>query len=184
MAPFSYGVYILLISLTVCQFSLCLNVPECPEGCFCTKKTTENIPGGIGFQIECRPTNTAKGTFEIRLPPSTVNLDLTNYGLKKIELDDFSGLVNLQKLDLQGNAIETIEPGSFRSLPKLEVLDLSRNKLQRIEQNTFDGLASLQKLKLTNNNIRTIRGGSFTELRSLKKVCTVIIVSTLRKITD
>ena len=178
MAPFSYGVIRVGITwlLFVLNFSGTVEslttVPECPMGCFCDTKAIDTIPGGYGLKIQCYPTTTATGTFDIRLPSNTLALDLTKYGLTEIQADNFAGLVHLQKLDLQGNRIQSIENGSFRTLPKLEVLDLSRNSLKKIRRETLAGLASLQRLKLSDNSIRTIEEGSFYDLQSLKKVTT------------
>lgn len=128
------------------------------------------ISGGQGLRINCHPDLSVTGSFDIRLPTNTIQLDLAKYGIRQIKAQTFAGLVHLKKLDLQGNKIQHIEDGAFRNLPKLEVLDLSRNSLKNINKETLAGLVSLYRLKLADNNIQTVENGSFGELRSLEKV--------------
>ena len=134
MAPFSYGYVFGWLTVIVGIVQSSTVVPECPMGCFCDTKVIDTIPGGLGLKINCYPTTSATGTFEIRLPSNTVQLDLTKYGLTEVHVNNFEGLVHLQKLDLQGNKIKSIDPGAFRTLPKLEILDLSRNSLKKIQR--------------------------------------------------
>ena len=181
MAPFSYGGLLLLhLGLFIITVAVGSEDPTvCPIGCFCDSKASEGLPGGQGLKINCHPTLSATGTFDIRLPANTVQLDLAKYGLKEITPETFVGLLHLQKLDLQGNKIHKIGDGSFRTLPKLEVLDLSRNSLKSIHKETFAGLASLQRLKLTDNNIQTLDSDSFIGLQSLAKVTILSVHSGL-----
>ena len=170
MAPYSYGSRVLVLwIITLKCFSA--NVIECPLTCFCDKKPIQSIPGGFGLKINCHPSvseSTAK--FKIKLPTSTIQLDLSNYGLTEILSDTFAGLVHLQKLDLQGNNIENVNDGAFASLPNLEFLDLSRNSLEYVQRTTFAGLVSIKRLKLSGNNVQTIEEGSFQSMKSLEKV--------------
>lgn len=146
-------------------------ITDCPIGCFCDTKSVDSIPGGVGLKINCHPTASASGTFDIRLPSNTVQLDLSpKYGLERIKGNTFAGLVHLQKLDLQGNKIQLIESGAFRTVPKLEVLDLSRNRLSSLKKESLAGLVSLRRLKLTDNNLQTIYENSFDDLKSIEKV--------------
>ena len=143
---------------------------NCPKACFCDTKNVDTIPGGQGLQINCHPDLSVTGSFDIRLPTNTVQLDLTKYGIRQIRTQTFAGLVHLKKLDLQGNKIQDIEHGAFRNLPKLEELDLSRNSLKSIHKETLAGLVSLHRLKLADNSIQSLDEGSFDDLRSLEKV--------------
>lgn len=164
----AYGPFLLLLWLL--GQAEANSVMDCPIGCFCDTKNADNIPGGQGLKINCHPTLSATGTFDIKLPSNTIHLDLAKYGLREIKADTFAGLVHLQKLDLQGNNIDKIDNGAFRTLPKLEVLDMSRNKLRMIHGETFSGLVSLKRLKINDNSIQTVSDGSFEDLRSIEKV--------------
>ena len=172
MAPFNHGSQV-LIAWIITLACVSANVNDCPLTCFCDKKPFQSIPGGFGLKINCHPSvSESISRFNIKLPTSTVQLDLSNYGLKEILSETFAGLVHLQKLDLQGNSIETINNGAFANLPKLEFLDLSRNSLEKVQRSTFAGLVSIKRLKINGNNIQTLEEGSFQSLRFLEKVIT------------
>ena len=143
---------------------------ENKDGCFCVKRPSSLVPGGYGRRITCHAIKD-KSTFPTNLPPSTIQLDLSNNGLAgKLNADSLSKLRYLQKLDLQGNDISAIEGKAFVSTPNLEVLDLSRNRLRSIEREVFDGLGKLEKLRLNDNQIQTIEEESFEDLKSLEKL--------------
>ena len=170
MAPCNYGSLALILWIITLNW-VSANVIDCPLTCFCDKKPIQSIPGGFGLKINCHPSvSESTARFKIKLPTSTIQLDLSNYGLKEILSDTFAGLVHLQKLDLQGNNIENINDGAFASLPNLEFLDLSRNSLTKVKRTTFAGLVSISKIKLNGNNVQTMEEGSLQSMKNLEKV--------------
>jgi Leucine-rich repeat (LRR) protein len=173
MAPFSYGgllvtFWVLIaISGTIGESN---EASDCPVGCFCDSKASNAVPGGQGLKINCHPLKSTTGTFDVKLPKNTIQLDLAKYGLREIRQDTFAGLTYLEKLDLQGNKIAKIADGAFQGLKSLQVLDLTRNSLQSISRHTLSGLEALNRLKLADNNIQTIQEGSFNDLEAVVKV--------------
>lgn len=143
---------------------------ENKDGCFCVKRPSPLVPGGYGRRITCHAVKDTT-TFPTDLPPSTIQLDLSNNRLAgRLTANSLSKLPYLQKLDLQGNDISFIEDKAFILTPHLEVLDLSRNRLRSIQRHTFTGLKKLEKLKLNDNQIQTLEEGSFEDVIKLGKL--------------
>ena len=142
----------------------------CPGGCYCVKRPSSLVPDGYGLKINCHPLKDTN-SFPTNLPSSTIQLDLTKYGLSgNLKAEHLSSMPYLQKLDLQGNGITHIDNNAFISNPHLEVLELSRNKLRSVQRDAFTGLINLEKLKLNDNEIQTLADGSLDNLINLEKL--------------
>ena len=72
------------------------------------------------------------------------SLNLSVWGLKKIEPLDFVGLDNLESLDLSNNNLETLDIEFFSVLPSLKKLFLEGNKLCNIEALVVDVLLTIE----------------------------------------
>ena len=76
---------------------------------------------------------------------------LKSYLWKRIDSNNFEGLIKLEYLSLNDNEIEEIDVRSFESLSNLKELLLFNNKLKRIDRICFEPLKSIKSIKLYEN---------------------------------
>lgn len=98
------------------------------------------------------------------------NLSLRQNSIEDININAFTGLVNLIALDLKGNMLTTIPTEALKSLPALETLILSGNNIQHISQHAFPTLKELSTVKLDKNRLFVIDDYALTSLVSLRSL--------------
>lgn len=83
---------------------------------------------------------------------NSLNIDLSERKIKKIDPNTFKGLTKLECLCLDFNEIEEIDRNTFDGLSNLTYLNLFSNKLKKIDRKCFESLKSIELIELTNNN--------------------------------
>lgn len=83
-----------------------------------------------------------------------------------INIDSFSGLVNLRELYLNSTNFQ-INEIVFHGLKRLEILSLHSYRIRKIHPNAFNSLESLKILYLSNTYLDKIDNALFHELKSL-----------------
>ncbi|KAK9875037.1 hypothetical protein WA026_005841 [Henosepilachna vigintioctopunctata] len=106
--------------------------------------------------------------FYFRGLESVEHLNLSHFGIERVENNAFFGLISLESLNLSGNNINSLPINTFNGLRTLSSLDLSHNKLETIGVGLFSNLINLNALNLNHNSIRQIPVGLFTNLERLK----------------
>lgn len=97
------------------------------------------------------------------------SLSLQKCGLKSIDADSFSSLVNLTSLDLSYNLLNSDTSWTFlEPLGKLKSLLVCFNKINSLEMLHLPG--NLEELNLTGNKITMINRDQFNKLLKLKRV--------------
>ena len=61
-------------------------------------------------------------------------------GINALQVHDFNGLINLEKLGLTGNILTRLPERVFSGLSSLQELDLDRNLLTTLPEGSFSGL--------------------------------------------
>ncbi|GCB72311.1 hypothetical protein scyTo_0006246 [Scyliorhinus torazame] len=113
------------------------------------------------------------------LPPSLINLSLSENKISHISSEDFKDLTQLEVLSLawncqrcdhaaqpcfpcKGNKSIQLDPEAFLHLRKLKVLILRGNSLMHLDDMLFQSLGSLKKLDLSDNFLaREIQNATF-----------------------
>lgn len=101
------------------------------------------------------------------LPPSVVNLTVTNNPVWHIPDRSFIHLRNLQNLRLDHNNLSIIDQFAFQGLHQLKTLNLSFNYISELSPSLFDDLCNLTFLSLTHNKLKHLPHGIFTNLLNL-----------------
>lgn len=102
------------------------------------------------------------------LPPSAVNLTISQTPLVLIPGKSFARLKNLKILRLDQNHLSSISLSAFQNLCHLRSLNLSVNDISVLHHELFLDLRSLTSLSVTNNKLKTLPEGIFSTLHSLE----------------
>ncbi|XP_052892012.1 leucine-rich repeat-containing G-protein coupled receptor 4 [Anopheles moucheti] len=132
----------------------------CPGGCSCFE--------GIKY-INC--SHRALTDIPSIMPGVVVRLDLSHNNLKRLNVEAFQNITDLQELLLAGNAIEQFDKELLLKLDKLEMLDLSSNQLSNLDSDCFsEASKSLRRVYLNDNPIVLPDGDPFLELPELEQL--------------
>jgi Leucine-rich repeat (LRR) protein len=99
---------------------------------------------------------------------SSLDLDLSDNKIDRIERGTFKELPSLDSLNLNFNRIEQIPENSLPEHVKL--LKLSNNKLENVLENLFESLPQLITIDLQNNNIRELPANVFKNNTKLNNI--------------
>ncbi|KAL5285663.1 hypothetical protein ACFFRR_007390 [Megaselia abdita] len=94
--------------------------------------------------------------FDTRGFPNLIALMLQGNMLKKITAEHLAQNSALKKVNLSNNGVRVIDIRAFEELVVLEDLDLSYNNLQTLEDNLFQDNPALTKLNLERNFFKSI----------------------------
>ena len=97
-------------------------------------------------------------------------LVLSDAGIKFIDKTMFSHLINLKILCLYNNQIESIEENSFSNLHNLEHLNLNFNQLTSLSANSFVGLDNLKELNLRHNQMVNFDLDIFDNIKKIEEI--------------
>jgi len=130
----------------------------CPSLCRCTTGSTTVVSC---FGVARVP---------VRLPPSTVVLDLDHNHISLLTNASFGRAVPLHRLEdlsLQDNGLLHIEAGALVSLTELRVLRLGRNHLSSLPTSVFAANRQLRVLDVHANYFTVLPDGVLRQLHSL-----------------
>ncbi|MCY4374752.1 MAG: fibronectin type III domain-containing protein, partial [Spirochaetaceae bacterium] len=96
------------------------------------------------------------------------DLLLAHRGIERLQVGDFDGLANVERLTLDGNRLQSLPLGLFVDLGKLRTLGLSANDGLTLTDTVFDGLTSLTALDLGGNSLQSLPPYVFDGLRALE----------------
>lgn len=102
--------------------------------------------------------------------PNIEKFEVQGVGLKRIDLDAFSGCGNLKEIIIYGNSLGTIHPDTFKWRPLLEVISLWNNKIVEIQPELFRNLTYLKTLNLYGNLLTEAPISVFETLTNLKEL--------------
>lgn len=88
--------------------------------------------------------------------PDLQEITWTNSNITSVEIDLFSGLLNLEYIDLSRNEIKRTEHGLFARLTRMKYLNISRNMLDDLPRFTFADLENLEVLDVSHNQLHVI----------------------------
>lgn len=80
-------------------------------------------------------------------------LDLSNFYIGPLKVDDFSEMTSLKELYLKQTGISQLTYGTFSHQKNLSVLDISDNALESLDLHILSGLLELTLLDISGNNI-------------------------------
>lgn len=95
-------------------------------------------------------------------------LDISNVGLKHLDILTFNHGQNLLELQMHQNKLKSLDESYFVHNKNLKVLDMSSNQISKIKENAFNFLVNLESLSLSNNQISILEDDVFTPLVNLK----------------
>lgn len=101
------------------------------------------------------------------LPPSVINLNISNNFLNSIPDRSFVHLPNLQDLRLDQNHLSAIDQFALQNLHQLKSLNISSNKITWLNPSLFKDLPNLTFLSLANNRLRQLPEGIFSTVLML-----------------
>ncbi|XP_062713016.1 leucine-rich repeats and immunoglobulin-like domains protein 1 [Aedes albopictus] len=93
-------------------------------------------------------------------------LDLSHNLIETVQLDQFDGLANLEKLGLSFNKIKRIASDGSISFPSLTDMQLEHNQLQHFDVCSWN-MSSLHRLNLKHNNLTHFAINHFRSLHLL-----------------
>ncbi|XP_040900101.1 toll-like receptor 21 [Toxotes jaculatrix] len=101
------------------------------------------------------------------LPPSVINLTISNNPVWHIPNNSFVHLPKLQHLILDHNQLRIIDQYAFKNLHQLQSLNLSFNIISELNPSLFEDLHNLTFLSLTNNKLKQLPEGIFSATLNL-----------------
>ena len=87
-----------------------------------------------------------------------------------IEIQAFSGLLNLLEIDLSANKLDKIPSSSFPCAPQLTTLSLRDNPIHSVPKSAFSSLSHLVKVDLSGCRIAHLEPGAFSGLPRLERL--------------
>ena len=91
-------------------------------------------------------------------------------GIDALQVNDFKGLIRLERLWLRANTLTRLPERIFSGLTSLQELHLDNNLLATLPEGLFSGLTSLKDLWLRDNALTSLPVGIFGGLRELKSL--------------
>ena len=144
-----------------------INVIDVEEGTFTA--VSERTPEVRDRIISAAGVSSADDVTAVHLA-SITSLNLRNQGITALQVGDFDGLTNLEKLWLDYNGLTTLPEDIFDGLTNLRSLDLNRNDLTTLPVNIFDGLTNLEELNLVLFALTTLPEDIFDGLTNLRSL--------------
>jgi Leucine-rich repeat (LRR) protein len=106
---------------------------------------------------------------------NSIEIDLSEKSIDKIDINTFKGLSNLELLYLEENFIDRLEYGLFSDLLNLKEIWLQSNRIISIDINIFVGLNKLEKVCLNDNPISNMFPASIKPLCDSNPKCSINI---------
>lgn len=136
---------------------------------------------GFLFPMNFRNCQMAKLPINVFKNNPSVNMFNISYlGLESLQIDNFVGAKNLQKLIISHNNLKDLPVNIFNET-RLDYLNLNFNQIKQIESIGRSGAKGLKTLILANNNITTVTENSFVNLTQLENLS--LSFNALRKLT-
>lgn len=133
-----------------------------------TKIYTENIEISNEFNTNVTEIYFYKQVYVKYLPinvasifPKIFQYDADHNAIKKINNENFKGLVDLKQIDLHHNFITSIESEAFNGLVNLDKITLNVNRLRSLDEKLFNHLINLEYIFLNNNPITSLNDAHF-----------------------
>lgn len=98
------------------------------------------------------------------------SLDLSNTGIKSLQVELFANSPDLEVILLRNNAIQEIGDGSFSNLKNITLIDLSHNNIMTIKSSAFINLMGIKRLLLKGNQLSAFKGEFFNTGTSLEEL--------------
>jgi len=130
------------------------------------------LPSGASFLNHLFENDTVTANLPPCQPCSVQDTicDLTNYNLRNIPGNFFSGLSNLQEIHLGYNNLNSVPADLFNGLTNLQEIWLWNNQLTSVPADLFNGLTNLQEINLNSNNLSSVPADLFNDLTNLQEI--------------